>query len=239
MGLYGLYSAPIIALLLTIVISIRFDTMWSDFTGIGVVLLFTLYCIFAHFAAVKFLASIENTLKSTPSKLGSTAFLDIIALLSLAGGIGAFILGIIFAFMHSSFNHFLLSFIALVVCLYTASLCFKPSALNIEIDSECSAAEELMGLFSFFIKSMVKMTPIFFGAAIIVGNIELLSMLFTNYADKYLYYYISDGILSDVTEVATTFSAALIPITAYFLFIMYYFIIDIMSSILSIRKIAK
>lgn len=231
-GLYGLYIAPILGLLVALVLAVRFDLPWGVMTSIGIAVLFFIFCIVTHFLAVKFLHSTEMILQSTPSKIGSTAFLDSLAILAMLLGAGALIGSTVIAIKWESFDIWLGGIFVFILCLYTISLCFKPSALNIQVDTNSSAAEELIGLLSFFIKSMVKMSPIYFGSAVLFGSIELISIIFEDYTHSY-------EIIADVSGAFFIFLGALIPLITYLTFVTYYFFMDIVTSILSIKNMAK
>lgn len=226
-GLYGLYLSAILSLILAIIMPILFGVDWDVSFGIGGGFIF--FCLIAHYLAVKFLPNVDAILKSTPSTMGSNAFIDSLALLFLIVGICSLIGGIGFAISKESFDVFLFGLGGFILCEYLVSLCLKPDLLNITIEKDTSAAQELLGLTSFFIKAALKLVPIIFGSSVVFGVLNLFSIPFNDF--KYIH-----EINAEVLRVSYIYIGTLSPIIGYLIFLFYYFVIDIILAILSLNK---
>jgi hypothetical protein len=226
-GLYGLYVSGLLGLIVSVVFPIRYDFSFVNSVGIGIAW-FSL-CIVTHYTAYKFLPNIANIIKSTPTKMSSEAFFDSLAVITGICGIISLCFGLFLWAKTSSFESFVIAFFIFIFCEYMLSLCLNPKILNIAITENASAGEEFIGLLSFFVKSFLKLIPILFGSGIIFGVITILESLFVKF--EYL-----PEIIAKATQVGTLTAAALLPITGYLLFLMYYIMIDIAASVLVIPK---
>ena len=224
-GLYGLYLSAILGLIASWVLLIRYELPYGYSIGIGVAWFFV--CIVIHYIAWKFLPAIYRIINSTPTKLSSRAFLDSLAVVMGIAGVISLFSGIYLWAKTSSFELFVIALFIFIFCEYILSLCLKPSLLNIEITKRTTAGEEFIGLFSFFMKSFLKLIPIMFGSGIIFGIFNILELFFMKF--EYMH-----QIIQKVTQVGSLTAVALLPVAGYFLFLVYYFIIDLATTVLSI-----
>lgn len=225
-GLYGIYLMAVIGLLTSLVFPIRYDALpfgKSLLAG----LLWVITCIIIHYTAFKFIPAVREIIKSTPTQMGSEAFLNSSALLFGLSGVVSLCAGIFFWIKTSSMNTFLFGLSSFLVCLFMLVLTLNPSLLNIKITEQTSPGEEFIALFSFFIKSFLKLIPVTFGLGVILAVLNLLSTLFSSYG------YINE-IFAKLISIAGFSSVALLPIIGYVVFLIYYFTIDIASAILSL-----
>ena len=222
-GLYGLY----LSVALGFISAIALPNMYKikDEVAFGIFVGFFFFCFIAHYLAVKFLPNVDSMLANTPSKLRSKAFLDSFALIFSILGISALGIGIFFGILEENFNTFMYGVFGFILCEYLVSLCLKPELLNVSVENGINAAEELLGLTSFFIKASLKLVPIIFGSSVIFGIFSLSGMLFVKY--EYM-----GEISADFLFVCFIYAGALSPIIGYLAFLSYYFIIDIILAIL-------
>jgi hypothetical protein len=143
----------------------------------------------------------------------------IAGIVSIMGGLFVWIKG-------SSFEAFVVGIFMFIFCEYMLSLCLNPESLNIEISEKTSAGEEFLGLISFFMKGFLKLIPIMFGSGIIFGVINLFGLLFLKFD------YIHE-IEAKSLEVGNLMVSALLPVMGYFVFLAYYFVIDLAMAILA------
>lgn len=224
-GFYGLYVCGILGLITSLVIPLRYDKIsFSNSLLIGFVYFFC--CILLHYISFKFLPIIELLLKSNRSQMSSRALLDCWAIVHLIGGIITLLTGIYFWIKTSSIDSFFIGIFTFIYCEYIVSLSLKPEILNIDIVEKTSAGEEFLGVISFGVKSVFKLIPIMFGSGIIFCIINLFLIIFNDY--EYIY-----EILGDIYNVLYLTGFALSPIVGYFLFLIYYFFLDLAKAILS------
>lgn len=224
-GLYGLYVSAFLGLVISIVFPIRYDIHFGYSLGIGFAWLFA--CIITHYTACKFLPTINTIINTTPTRLSSKAFLDSFALIIGVTGVIMLCGGLYLWIKTSSFETFVGAIFIFIFCEYLLSLSLNPRMTNINITEETTAGEEFIGLLSFFMKSFLKLIPIIFGSGVILGIINLIELLFMKI--EYL-----PQIIEKLTQIGSFTATSLLPVAGYFLFLVYYFMIDLASSVLLI-----
>jgi hypothetical protein len=76
-------------------------------------------------------------------------------------------------------------------------------------------------------KGLLRLVPIAFGSGIILGILNILTLLFSRVENIV-------KIFEAVYSVATFMTAALLPVSGYVLFLVYYFVIDLARALLAI-----
>lgn len=224
-GFYGLYICGILGVILSVVIPLRYESIPLS-TSVSVGIVYFLCCILLHYISCKFLPSIEILLKSTHSQMSSRALLDCCAVVHLIGGVISIFCGVYFWIKTSSLDILFMSIFYFIYCEYIVSLSLKPELLNIDIVEKTSAGEEFLGAISFSVKAFFKLIPIMFGSGIIFCVIHLFLIMFRDYQYQHELY-------SDVYVIIGLTSSALVPLFGYFLFLIYYFFLDLAKAILA------
>ena len=222
-GLFGLYLSGVLGLLASLVLAMRYEFVGYGTIGLGVVWL--LLCVIIHYIAFKFLPTLSHLVKNTPTQLSSKSFLDSMALLAGIAGILSLLGGLYWWIKTSSFDPFVVGIFVFIFCGYILSLCLVPKNLNIEIIEKTSAGEEFLGLISFFMKGFLKLVPVLFAAGVILTIINIIELLFTKFGSM-------AQINMQYVEIGNYANLSLLPLTAYFLFLLYYFVIDLAMAIL-------
>ena len=222
-GLFGLYLSGVLGLLASLVLAMRYEFVGYGTIGLGVVWL--LLCVIIHYIAFKFLPTLSHLVKNTPTQLSSKSFLDSMALLAGIAGILSLLGGLYWWIKTSSFDPFVVGIFVFIFCGYILSLCLVPKNLNIEIIEKTSAGEEFLGLISFFMKGFLKLVPVLFAAGVILTIINIIELLFAKFGSM-------DQINMQYVEIGNYANLSLLPLTAYFLFLLYYFVIDLAMAIL-------
>lgn len=185
-----------------------------------------------QYTAVQFLGVTRELVQSNRSSLGSEAFLRCYALVALVAAILILVGAIIWSIDAGSVQIFLfgLAFTALSVA--TAWLALNPELLAIRVDRQSSAGEEALGILSFFVKTGVRLVPIFYGVTLVVGVIQAVIILLGMIGDS------QAELLAAVSRAELSAPillwAALSPFLAYLAFVFYFLAIDLMRGILSI-----
>ena len=224
-GLFGLYVAALLGLVASIVLPMRYDLHFGISLAAGI--LWFVLCIVIHYTAWKFLPVLPQIIRSTPTQFSSRAFLDSFALVAGLIGVIALLVGLFFWIRTSSFEAFMIGVFVFIFCEYVMCLSLNPQTLNIEIREQTSTGDEFIGLVSFFMKGLLRLVPIAFGSGIILGILNILTLLFSRVENIV-------QIFEAVYSVATFMTAALLPVSGYVLFLVYYFVIDLARALLAI-----
>jgi len=226
-GLFGLYLSGVLGLLTSFVLPMRYEYVGYGTIGLGVVWLFL--CVVIHYIAFKFLPALSHLVKNTPTQLSSKSFLDALALLAGIAGVLSLLGGLYLWIKTSSFDSFVVGIFVFIFCEYILSLCLVPKNLNIEIIKKTSAGEEFLGLISFFMKGFLKLVPVAFAAGVILTIIKIIELLFAKFDNM-------AQINMQYAEIEAFAKLSLLPLTAYLLFLLYYFVIDLAMAILVVPE---
>ena len=114
--------------------------------------------------------------------------------------------------------------LVLILCLLVAATAICPSILSIELDENCSAGEELIGLLTFFLKNLLFLLPF----VIFAGNAALIWFLLFELGIGEEYAFLM------MTSIPVIIGIGLLPLSVYLIYLVYYFILDICRAILTI-----
>jgi len=227
-GLNGLYVSAILGLLTSIYVPFKYSSI--EFShSIATGLAWVLVCIVAHYTAAMFLPSLDNIIKSTPTKLSSRSFTDSFALIAGIAGVASLIAGVFFAISAENFELFVYGVFAFIFCEYLMSLSLNPEHLGIEITETTTAGEEFIGILSFIMKGFLRLIPVLFGSGIILGIVRIFDIWLGDV--EY-----TSQVYAQVVAVGRISAAAFLPVTGYLAFLLYYFSIDIVASIIAIPQ---
>jgi len=215
-GHLGLIVAEIACVILGLTASFKLDN-WRLFpAGIGVALLL----VILQYTASRFMDAGDRLLSNSPSRLGSDAFMDCLALL-------VEVLGICLFFGHwfmGGWGHFFVGLALWALCDAIAYIALHPSMVNIEVGAEVSAGEEAIGILSLAVKTIVRLVPMAFGIGAILGSIALIAATFTMMR--------SGDPASAVSALRLITACVLLPFFSYILFAFYHLLIDLLRAIL-------
>ena len=184
-----------------------------------------------QYTAHRFLNAGDALIKNNPTQLASQAFLDCFAFLTLIGGVVLLILHVVNAIRFGSLEVFLMGLGYFVVLEFFALVAFNAGEVTIKIVKNNSAGQEAIGIITFFIKSFMRLIPIFFGVLVAVYTIML--------------FIAAIGLLGSRPDIAwdrgsmhatQILGAALLPFISYILFALFYLCVDVIRSILSIPE---
>lgn len=227
LGHWSLLLVALLGLLIELIAAVSYDgsaILW----GIGWLIALPLL----QYTAVQFLGVNRDLVQSNRTTLGSEAFLRCYALVALVVAILLLVGAIVWGIEAASFQVFLfgLAFTALSVA--TAWLALNPGLLAINVNRQSSAGEEALGILSFFVKTGVRLVPIFYGVTLFVGAIQAIIILLGMIGDT------QGELIGAITRAELSAPlllwAALSPFLAYLAFVFYFLAIDLMRGILSI-----
>ncbi len=185
-----------------------------------------------QYVAVQFMDATRSLVTNTRTDLGSEAFLRCYALVAIVAGVVSVVTAIVQGFELGSFWVFLSGLDVTALWLATAWLALNPSLLGIRVNRQSSAGDEAIGVLSFFMKSLVRIVPIFYGVTLLVAAVQAVVLLLGMIGDS------AEGIRWAVTYaqfgIPVVLTAVLAPFIAYVAFALYFLVIDLMRSILRI-----
>ena len=227
-GHFGLIVAAVLGFLFAMIYAIRVNDFYAFLVGIAWFILVFVIQYIAH----RFSDAGEKLIKNNPTSLASKAFLDSVAFLFLIAGVVVFIIQLIGLIRTGDFNNFLVGLGIAVFFEFIAFVSFNYGSISIDIVKETSAGQEAIGIITFFIKGLMKLVPIFFGVGIAIGTISL----FINSIGLFSDAKISSAWISGNANAMSIINAGLLPFAAYIIFVLYYLVVDLIRSILSIPE---
>ena len=112
-------------------------------------------------------------IQAEPSRLGSAAFLDCVAVLAEIAGIVAFIHSVVLAWHLRQWGPVGNGVVTWVFLDALAHIALNPSLINLTVSGDVRASDEAFGILSFAAKALVRLVPFVFGAGVIVGDLLL------------------------------------------------------------------
>jgi len=225
-GHIGLLAAAALGFLFSLIVAIRLDSFSAFLYGIAWVVL----VLVVQYAAHRFAATGDSLIENNPSSLTSKAFLDCLGLLSVIGGLIAFVLGAIRSIQGSGIR-FILAGTALFILLELfAIVVFNPETVSTETGGKNSAGQEAIGIIVLFIKGFMRLVPILFGIGIAAGFVLLAIDAFGIFGSEYRL--LADWKRAMYTGRIIVFSG-LVPFLSYIGFVIAYLAVDVVRAILA------
>jgi len=234
-GQYAVLLGGALGLIAAIAAAIRA----SDFGLFVIGIAFVIALAVGQFTAIQFLNASDQIIESTPSRVSSMAFLDCIGLLSALGAVGLLIGGIVGAIQGGGFSLLILALLLATLALGFATVALHPQLAAIESGSG-SAGEEAVALITFFLKGILKLVPFIFGLFAIVGSLVLLVSIFAPNSRFVFMLSIAlptvpvPGLSGGLSGLGIVFTATLLPIISYFMFMLASLPLELWRAILSL-----
>jgi len=203
---------------------------YSEYLLLGLGFLVILPSI--QYISNKFIQSNLLLLKSTPSQISSILVPNLLGILSLVCSI---VFAAIFINEAITLDHYMRLFYGLFALLVGWSISIyarKIDSLYITVDPSTSAGGEALGILSLIIRISYRIVPLVFSLLVIYGVIIIFIDLVTMFTTVNF-----DGVAEIIRDDAIQLMVfTTLPIVAYLCFSLSYLIIDILRSILSVRK---
>ncbi len=228
LGMWAVLLFAAITLVTSIVIAAESDSFSAMLSGLlsAVIVLGLLY------TAGKFCNAGQRIIEGTETQLSSRAFLDSIALLSIALAVGSVIGGINISSDMDSLYPLGIGMGLAAWWFFLAAVAFNPHLANCTVRSGASAGQECIGILAFLIKAKLRLVPIVFGVAAITGTV-LYIIAFIRYiaADEFDRFPIFNELLAINGFIN---SAAALPLVVYLGSLVLLLLIDVIRAILRI-----
>lgn len=219
-----LFISFILCFIIAVLLMVKYKTMGYSLPMFGSMIVF----VFVIYIAEKFLTSCKSILSLSESRMTSLALTDCLAIIFFIMSLLA-LSSWLYAYLYETVSVVytcskLLDFVTLGLC---AGIALNLQQLNIKLDKKISAGEEVIGIFIFFTKLFLKITPFVYAVGIVIGFIILACGLIK-------------WSQSSISTVMVTFASkiiifsALFPLFVYLLFLISCLLIDIIRTFLSL-----
>ncbi|MBI2190886.1 MAG: hypothetical protein HYU36_02730 [Planctomycetes bacterium] len=226
-GNWALVLASLMGLIIAVVYGIRLDSFVLVIWGVGWVMVL----LVLQYSAAKFFSAGEIVIQSSASRLSSQAFVDLLALVCLILGLASLSWGVWGYIKVADKNGFWSGLTGFFLCEYLACIALNIQMLNISITPQATAGEEAIGMLTFVMKGILKLTPIAFGSGLIIHTLNfLLSTRRALQDGESLFEFLDQGQYS----VYFIMTSASLPFVVFVLFVMYYLFVDLARAILAL-----
>lgn len=238
------HTLVLVGAMLGLIYSVVLAVRENSFTYFGAGLGLTLWVAILQYVALRFLNANEALVRNSPSRVGSAALLDCLALILLVGAVLGLVGGIVVAIRSGEFLPFVGAVFVAAMMLLGAGSALNPKLANVRIE-ESSAGEEAIGLASFFGKVSLALLPLLFAITALAGVLVIVVAFFSSGdrtgAGAVVQAFMSDigpGGLNDpgLAGVALLVLACLFPLFAYLGFLFLYLSLDLMRAVLEVPR---
>ncbi len=229
-GLWAMVGFAGLMLIAGIVVAIDIDSI----DPFGISLAKAVLGLALLYTAAKFGHTGVMLIRSSPSSLSGRFFLNSVALIGLVLAVVFLIGGIAIGIREGAITHVWEGLVGAVFLALIAGLALSPALVNCGIQKGASAGREFLGILAFIAKSVLRIVPVIFGAAVSIGTvllvIELIRYLAADDVDKV------DRLVGMMALGVGILVAAALPLLVYLLATLYYLLIELASAILSLPQ---
>lgn len=227
LGHWSLLAAITFGLLTSIILAIRLGSFGILIIGLGLAIALSVL----QYTADKFLHSGATLIDSTPTKLSTRSFVDCLGLLFLVASIIALVSGIIEGVEASSAAPIFEGLVLFAVLGFILWIALNPSLASTKIQKNTSAGEEAIGVLSFIMKGSLRLVPVLFGVATLMGALSLLGGLLRSLGSAD---HLDNAIQLAAQGAKLAISGAAAPFLVFIAFLFYYLFINVISAVLSL-----
>lgn len=228
-GHYSLLAAALLGFVFGVVLAIKRNDLSTFMLTLGWVFLIAVI----QYTSTRFLFADDVLIRTSPTRLSSRSFLECMALLSLIGGIVALVWLTAVAIREEAISPFWTGLALFISLEFLGILSLQHPMLNIAINPGAGAGEEAIGVLSFFLKALLRLVPIVFGAGVTIGAVYLLIADYnllrgSDFMDRAMF--------SGTAAATAIIAAGLFPLGSFIAFLMGYLGIDVIRAILSLPE---
>ncbi len=228
-----------LGLVQSLVGGIRSGTFNSVVTSLGSGIVVVGAVAVLQYVAARFFTANAALVKNNPSRIGSAAFLDCLALILLVGAFSAVVGGVFGSIALVSLTPLIPGVISAAVLLFGAGIALNPALCNLHIE-EASAGEEAIGLASFFGKASLVVQPALFALLALGGTLAIGVSFFNADAAAMITATLRQlpvaGIFAGAGGAALLVIACLLPVFAYLGFLVLYLHLDLLRAVLGLPR---
>lgn len=238
-GYIVVIAGAVLGLVQSLVGGIRGGSFGSVVSALGSGIVVAGAVAVLQYVAFRFFTANEALVKNNPSRIGSAAFLDCLALILLVGAFSGVVGGVFGSIATVSITPLIPGLISAAVMLFGAGIALNPQLCNVEI-AESSAGEEAIGLASFFGKASLVVQPALFALLALGGTAAICVSFFNASAAENITAGLRNvplaGALAGAGGAALLVIACLLPVFYYLGFLMLYLHLDLLRAILGIPR---
>ena len=227
-GIHAVYGAAALLLLAGVLLAIRMNAFAPIPIGIAAVA----GLLVLQYTAYRLLATLDLAITANKSFLSSSAIPDCLVALVGVGTLLATLGGLWTAVRLADGRVAFLSLATLLAGAYTIVVAAHRERLGVILNAECRAAEEAIGVLTFFIKLFLRFVPVAFAITVVVATLAVGSLLW-----KVLRTDVENlPFLETQAMVAASslLGGVAIPLAGYCVLLFYYLMLDVLSAILSL-----
>ena len=237
-GHFAVLAGAIFGLILAAKLAINLHSVAIFATaGIG----FVLAVAVAQFSAQRFMTAGSKLIANTPNRLSSKSFLECVGLFAILGAVGSLVGGVVTSIQSDSLIPLIPALLMSAYLLYFTMTALHPEELNVNVAGETTAGQEAISLLSFFCKVGLKLAPLYFFLLAATGAIFTLLALF-DVGQAASQMILATLPLPPMLNMMAANSpgqmlvlvACLVPVLIYFLFLIWYLMLDLMRAILAV-----
>ena len=182
-----------------------------------------------QYIAQQFISAGSRLLASSPTVVNNNALLDVFGLLAFATCIGAVVFGV-YGSISMADTEILAMGVGVAIFSYlVSSLAFSPETLNIGSGDETSAGDEVVGILTFFVKSLLVIGPfVYAGGAFLACRLMCYEIKFLIDEDP--------GFVGEFEATQLMLLAGVYPLFLYVLFLIYYIFVDLLRAIFNLDR---
>jgi hypothetical protein len=232
-GHWGYLLTVLFLFLAWIVIGVRTE---GD-QGLSTLFLVPVGGLVLHYIATRFLGIDDELLSRSPSRLTSHTFLRCAALLAWLAAFAVALWALFSLFNGAVGFDVFAGLLAVALALaYVGAASLRPEILYIRVSGDdASAADESLGVLTYLVKLPLKLVPVAFGVGALAAAAVSLWLVYRVSA--------SDGgadlrgpIIEAVSETPDLLMVALLPVTAYLIYLAYYLLLAVLQALVSLRS---
>lgn len=223
-GLICLYIAmPVLGVIVCISQDRAIHSMYAE--PVLIALGFAVVSILFGYIADKMLEYVRPSISQAKTNIVNGAFFDVLAVFMLLITVCC-VIGANIMLFNGEFTGMVTTIVGGVLALYFAVMLLSPEKmLNVHVQESATPAQSLIAISALLIKAAYRLVPFAFGAMMVicvVNGIDLAACKEYSFAYR----------LSDFIEIFLT--SAMLPLIGYFLFLAYYFVLDLCMSVFRI-----
>jgi hypothetical protein len=224
-GIYAMVLAAVSIVGAAVVGAIKF----SEYQYLLFALFLVLSLSLIQYFATRFMDSGEKVISATPTRLGSDALPEALALVVFLLSLASLGLGVSSTIRTEAIWPLMTGAAIFLSGMLVVGISLNPSMLNIAVGQASSAGEEAIGLISFVYKSWLRAIPAIFGVLTVLGSLQLVWAFLKILVGENL-----AGLALVASGTAMVFVGGLFPVLGLLVFLWVYLLIDVISAVLSL-----
>ena len=227
-GVTSLYISAAIALIGGMPVAIRANSFVAFVAGLGV----SVAILVGQYIAYRLLGACRTAIVTNRSMLSSLAIPDsaflLVAVATIAG-----VIGLIWTSIQAGQLIFFVAALGvLAVGAFAALATVTPAGLSVDVEPNCRAAQEAVGVLTFVVKLILRCTPLLFASGVAFATYRLIaSVVFVMKAEAREMFIAQQDV---ATAIAILFAVIAIPVYSYVLMLLYYLTLDVIAAIVSL-----